>query len=298
MLRQYKQIGQIFLEFSVALCFALLTILTGCDTEPTAIEDYTPEPILTAFLYAQEPVGEVYLERVGSYYAYYDPLNHGISDAEILLIQLDGAGSGDTLHFAESSHPDSNGVYRPVQVHLAQPLAHYRIEAYKPAENLHLWAETVVPDTFALQVNYPIMADTLRDTLDRTEENIYLQWTLVDSSGGYITNVTCLDDSFIPLDPDFNPDEDEIPEDSSRWFFDITFEGYTEKSVAWILFQYEGWHRVELQAANEAYFAYFFSWLYMQQWQMTSLEYNVQGGLGIFGGLARRGFYVYVEKEE
>lgn len=275
----------------------LLFILIGCDSTPTEVEDYTPEPILTAFLYNGEPVGEVRLERVANLYGYYDPeaLDNLISNAEVYLIQLDGTSAGDTLFFSE----DLPGVYFPNEPDTVQSTVHYRLEAKKSSENLYLWAESIVPDTFSLVVN-PAPIDTIDnipilDTMTWGGQPITLQWSESNLSAGYVMNIVCEEDSYIPLDPEYEFTENE---DSSRASFDIALEGALENTIPWIHFRWQGWHRIDLLAVDEGYFEYFISLFRMQFGQVDALEYNVQGGLGIFAGVSRRSFRVYVDRAE
>lgn len=279
------------LAMGVVLLFALI----GCESQPTEVEDYTNEPILTAFLYNGEPVDTVYFERVAPVYGYYDPAEYGIPGADIIICPV-----ADPLTEFRFTDPDSDGVYTPDgNVLVPESGVQYSIEARKDDEGLFLWAETIVPDTFSLAMtpepidtidNYPIL-----DTLTRNDPNIVLDWTDSGTYAGYVLNVICEDDSFIPLDPDYEPDDDE---DSSRVAFDVVLEGTNTKTIPWIYFEWAGWHRIELLAVDEAYFDYFISVFRLQFGQVTSLDYNVQGGLGIFAGVSKRDFKVYMEPIE
>ena len=289
------EIIRVFL--TVSLAALILFALAGCDSTPTEMEDYEREPILTAFLYNGEPVDEVLLERVASFYGYYDPSDpdNVISGAEVRLIQMDGPDAGDTLRFTENTP----GVYLPDDPDTVKGMVHYRIEAHKPSENLFLWAETIVPDTFSLSIN-PLPVDTVEDvpildTMNWNDPNIIINWTESNVYAGYVLNVICEDDSFIPLDPEYEFDEDE---DSSRVSFDVALEGFNTNTLPWIHFRWQGWHKVELMAVDQGYFDYFMSVFRMQFGQVDALEYNVHGGLGIFAGMSHRSFRVYIERVE
>ncbi|MCX6640559.1 MAG: DUF4249 family protein [bacterium] len=282
-----------------ALLLILIVFIAGCETQPTEVQDYSPQPMLTAFLYNGEPVDNVILESVGSLYGYYVTSDHGISGADIKLFPVENPGAGDTLHFTESADPDSTGHYHPASGQNLIPLGNvtYRIEARVAAENWYLWAETTIPDTFTItSINYPVSGDTLDTTLTREDATINLNWNPTSPIGGYILNVTCLDTTFTPLDPDFDPEQDEIPEDSSRWSFQPVLPEYNELSIPWIHFWYQGWHQLDLQAVDQAYFDYYFSLFRVWQGAMTTLQYNVNGGLGIVGGIAHHKYLVQVVK--
>ncbi|TKJ39928.1 hypothetical protein CEE37_09325 [candidate division LCP-89 bacterium B3_LCP] len=272
----------------------LLMLMFGCDRVPTEVEDYVAEPMLTAFLYNGEPADTVMLERVAPLYGYYDPADHVIPGADIKIIR-----QNDQAEFIFTD-PDSDGVYTPDgNVLVPAGGEQFSIEARKDDEGLFLWAETMIPDTFAMAIT-PAPIDTvdgfpILDTLTRADPNIVLNWTDPGNYAGYVLNVICEDSTFVPLDPDFSFHGDE---DSSRVSFDVIMEGFNMDIIPWIHFNWAGWHRVELLAVDDGYFNYFFSVFRMMMGQVTELEYNVQGGLGIFAGLSERSFRVYIEPVE
>ena len=294
---QNKNSGFGIFRLSAALLF-LVVIFWGCEDNPTEVEDYNPEPVLSAFLYNGEPVEEVFLERVGSLYSYYDPNDYGIPGADIIIFPIiDNISAGDTLHFEESSHPDSNGVYKPVAGESLIPEGNvsYRIEARKSSEDLYLWAETVVPDTFTLVVNnYTIINDTLQGTLDWSMPNMHFEYSSAENSSGYVYTQTCFTpDSLLEwLDPDEDPaDIDLEPDLFIQTFF---VETASSGDVPWIAFSYIGWHRIDLEAVSLGYMEYLTSTIYEDG---IETQYNVNGGLGIFGGLFRNSFYLYIDRE-
>jgi hypothetical protein len=282
---------------------AFMLLLSGCESNPTEVEDYNPEPMLTAFLFNGEPVEKVTLERIGSLYGTYNQQDNAISGADVYVIALDNPNQ-DTLFF---DFDDTEKVYKPVNSAawgVPESRACYRVEAHKPSEDLYLWAETVIPDTFSATTNPepidydPVEGYAILDTMTREDPNIEVLWTDSDPIGGYVLTVTNLEDSFIPLDPDFDPEEDEIPEDSSRVSFDVILPEFNYRELAWLHFWYEGWHEIQLQAADPGYWEYFFSVFRLYMGQVTTINYNVHGGLGIVAGIARYKFRIYVEKVE
>jgi hypothetical protein len=268
-------------------------LLAGCGDQPTEVEDYEREPVLSAFLTNGQPVDQVYLERVAPLDAYYDPEDHGITGAELVVFPV---GGGDTLLL--ENDPDVPGHYLAPAGADWRPAgtARYRLEAYKENDEVNVWAETVVPDTFSIEV---LPAAAVGDTVTRLDPNFVLRWTDADSAGGFILNVICLtpEDSLVPLDPDFDPEEDEVDEDyPPRSQMEFMRYDQREATLPWYLFQYEGPHRVDLLAVSALYYEYVTTLFRVGQGQGADIPSNVSGGLGIFAGTTSRSFEVYVKR--
>ncbi len=276
---------------------SVLILLAGCEQQPTEFEDYEPQPMLTAFLYDGIPVDSVLLQRVAPLYSYYSWQDHGIAGAQIRIFPLDDPESDDTLHLIHAG----SGVYRPAVGESLIPRGkrHYRIEARKPDEDLYLWAETVVPDSFSLWVNGQPPGDTL-GVFTREDPSLFFQWSPADSAGGYVFLTVCLTpvDSLLPLDPDYDPEEEELDEEPGRAFVFPLISTQLSSFVPWLSFEWVGWHRVEMLACNYEYYRYVFSLMRVEQGAMSMPEYNVQGGLGVFAGLHRIRFYLYMARVE
>ena len=274
----------------------LLLAFSGCEDNPAELEDYDPEPILTAFLFNGEPFGEIYLERVAPLYGYYQPEENGIADAQIIIFKSDPPR--DTVEFAYSGN---GGIYLPIitgtSLDTVQGITNYRIEALTP-QGEFLWAETVVPDTFTLEISpYTLLNDTIPIPLNWSAPEINLDWTGADSAGGYIFNSTCLTpiDSLQWLDPDY--DDDEIDEEPYRLLQDIYIESARSSVIPWFFYEFVGWHKIEFQAASTDYVEYLCSIIYAPP-EGFNQQYNVHGGLGIFSGLSSHSFYLYMQRFE
>ena len=178
---------------ALALAITSLAVvfhLTGCEQTPTEVQDYHPEPILSGFIVNGEPVAEVYLERVAGLSSYYDPRDHGIVGAEIILYEV---GGSDTLRFSDD--PAYPGRYIPLMGDSLIPrgTALYRIEAQTPAPASELlWAETRVPgavdghgplQTFLVNADSSITPVSGGDTLTRDFGTFVWVWADVDSVG-------------------------------------------------------------------------------------------------------------------
>jgi len=287
--------------FSVLPLLSAGVLLTGCDNVPTEMEDYRAEPFLTGFLTSGEPVSEIYLERVAPLIGFYDPRNSGIVGANVIIF-----GGGDTLTLAED--PAYRGRYIPAAGQSLTPRGkiRYRIEA-RTLQGELVWAETVVPDPFAHVESYLMKRDGTRipvadgDTLARDMPNLFFRWDPVDSAGGYQgLGVTLVPrDSLVPLDPDWDAAEDSIEEEErTKGGFMVVRDDQRTITLPWIIFNWQGPHRLELLAISRDYYDYLFSLFRVQQGLIEKATSNVHGGFGIFGGISKHTLDIYMRKVE
>ncbi len=297
----YRLLFGLLLAVSIAL-------LAGCDTEPTEVADYQPQPVLSAFLNTGEPMDSLRLEWVGEFTAYYTPEAYGIVGADIRIFPvLDDQGdavadtSGLAVYFEDD--PDTAGVYRAVNPDGREPLAswRYRIEVKKPSDGVDVWAETTMPGPFQLFTAPPgLLTDTLAFTRD--DPTITVMWSLPATFGGYVFNIVTLvpREQLVPLDPDWDPNDpnDEL-EESEKGRLAWTFGRDDQRlmNIPWLFFRWQGLHRLDVLAASTEYFDYAVSILNrvgdISSYQIKS---NVHGGIGIFGGVYRKSIYLVMER--
>ncbi|MCU0612201.1 MAG: DUF4249 domain-containing protein [Candidatus Eisenbacteria bacterium] len=273
----------------VAASAAAISLLSGCESAPTEARDYDPEPVLTAYLMRGEPVREVYLQRVAPLQGFYLPGDHGITGADVLVRSIGGA---DSLTFHDD--PEERGHYLPDDTTwVPRGAIRYRIEA-RFDDDL-LWAETVVPGAFDLEV---LPTPVAGDTLTRDDANILLQWSTSDSAGGYTFSIMSLadEDSLIHLDPDYEPDPEDAGEDSlarsAGW---MMREDQRTLTIPWIIFNWAGPYRVSVMAVTSEYYEYAFAWMRIASGAEMTPPTNIHGGLGIFAGLSRHQFEFYMK---
>lgn len=273
---------------TLILLIAGSAIFTACENQPTEVEDYVPDTVLSAFIYSGEPVNEIYLERVGSFQSYYDPADYGITGADMILIDMERA---DTLRLMDD--PDEPGRYMtPNTEWLPRPTVTYRIEASFGDE--FVWAETVVPGDYILTV---LPEPVNGDTLTREDENLIFTWTGSEDTGGYAVNIISLAprDSLVPLDPDWDPEEDEI-EDEEKYQSGVWTmrDDQRVQTVPWIAFGWQGPYRIDFMAIPQIYYDYVFAGFRAEQNTGVDIPSNVHGGMGIFAGMNRKSFSLYM----
>jgi hypothetical protein len=288
---QRKRILLISSSF-LLLSTCLSLFLGGCGNQPTEVEDYEPEPVLTAFLKRGEPVEEVLVEQIAPFEDYYDPNDHGIANVAVCIFEI---GSSDTLHLVED--PEHTGRYVPPfgVAWVPEGQHRYRIEATLP-DGRFMWSETTVPDTFDVTLSPD---PTVNDTLTRWDPPLVLEWTQSAAAGGYVMNIVCLspEDSLIPLDPDFDPSEEDADEDSlAQSAIGIMREDQRILTVPWIAFHWQGPYRIDVMSVDGDYYDYVFAWFRVSQQVGVDLPTNIHGGMGIFAGLSQYCFQIYMKR--
>ncbi len=288
----------------VLFAFGLM-LAGGCDNTPTETENYQPEPLLSAYIYNGEAVEEVWLEHVAPLYGFYTPENNGIPNSEITIFEV---GGDDTLHFQPDPAQPTSGRYVPADGDelIPRSLRRYRIEVTTP-QGEFLWSESVMPDKMVNvgvvlvdeDGNVTQVADG--DTLNRSMPNMYWGWETVDSSGGYQGIITTLVDidSLEGLNPEWKPEDlPEMPVERirSKW---MTMR-YDQQQIIlpWLFFEWVGPHRIELYAISTEYYDYLRSVQMLNSGMINHPQYNVTGGLGVFGTISKYSMNIYMERVE
>ena len=307
--RSFFRRGEIRHSVRAGLAIAgasLLIFFAGCDNTPTEVNDYEPQPQLTAFIANGVAVGEIELKHVGGFTDYYDPIALGITGARIKMFPvLDADGtpsdtSGRVCYFADN--PDHRGGYLPTGTYLPEGKVTYRIEAKKASDKVDLWAQTAVPDTFQL-ITYQNKqeVDANGDTLTREDPELYFEWTSSENCGGYQLGILAETEDrsqLLPLDPAYdpnNPDDVKAYEDVPRYGYTIAPYYQNGITLAWVYMTWAGPTRVDCAACSKEYFDYIFS-------QLTNPAanplMNVHGGIGIFGATSRHSVEIYMKRIE
>lgn len=309
-----------YTRFLLPLLFLFAAI--GCENQPTEVSDYTPEPMLHAYLSTGELFSEIKLEWVDKNIGgVYSPEANGITGAEILIYPLrDDYGTvidsaGKVVRYTDKA--GRAGAYVTNSTQLVQPLTCYRLIAKKTGV-LELSAETMTPDTFDLRFSDPALqavtdvrpADSLHLPIQYPRYNRELNlidiswsdaWRNVNYNsrprGGYLFGQMCLvaPDSLIPLDPDWDPTDpnDALTEEQRNERAGMMFVTDYQRSLSlfWGFFTFSGPHRLDAMAVSYEYYRYLFS-----TWNSDGTERpesNVHGGLGCFGAYTRH--YVFLE---
>jgi len=289
--------------------------LVGCDDTPTEVDNYQRQPVLSAFLINGQPFEEAWLERGAGMNDVYDMANAGIDDATMMISNL----AGDTL-LNLIPDPSSKGRYIPAdgEEFIPQSRQTYKIEAWTTApQNEYLWATALVPGMVeehgpmqVFLVSDDLMDTTIvadGDTLNRTMNTMVWSWYDIDLVGGFqgIIIAQTPREDLIPLNPDWEPpvdplnedDDDYIgPEDRQRAGWTFMRHDQRQITLAWIFFRWEGPQKVQFNALSGAYYDYVFSEMQAEFGAIERPEFNINGGLGIFGAYSEQSINIYMEK--
>lgn len=309
--KRYGQTRSLRLLLALGLTLPLLAGLTGCEDDPSELEDYNPDPILTAFIQNGQPVDSVMVEWIGKFHATYDPNTLGINNADVVLYPVldpDGSAadtSGRALYF---HYAGPGGKYMPDDANfIPEPLVRYAMKVTSP--DAQMYAETTMPDTFSTQVFQAgkllsidpasrMLVDGDGDTLktfQRTDEELFFRWTEAVGTGGYLLGIhsTGNPDSIRPLDTEYDStdaDQVEAWDLVPKFVYQPAPDYQNAVTLAWIYLNWTGPTDVLIEACSDDYYLYMFTSLtfQMQGGGDNNIYSNVQGGRGIFGALSQQ----------
>jgi hypothetical protein len=105
----------------------------------------------------------------------------------------------------------------------------------------------------------------------------------------------------VPLNPDWDPnDPDDELKDEDKWAAGWTVFRYDAEfvTIPWVFFNWEGPNRIELHAISAGYYDYLFSSVRVMMGMLDNPIFNINGGLGVFAGLSKKTFRVYMKRVE
>ncbi|MBZ0266399.1 DUF4249 domain-containing protein [bacterium] len=289
--------------------FLFHLILGGCSTQPSEVEDYESQLVLSAFPCNGEPLERVYLERVASIDVYYSFSQQGIAGADVNVYTCEEGVIVDSFAFQDHPHPDSSGVYIPVGGGIT-PQSGQELLLTTVTGTDSLWAKTTVPgkmdsvvwlnphnapDTVEVQPFWELEAELL--TLGH--EEIKIGWQPVEYAGGYSYFVLSLSPELIPLDPEWDVGEfgDTNPDNPNRGGYSVFREDQQVVTIPWFLFRWIGEYRIGILAVSPEYYDFLFSSFRMRQGLTEKQESNIHGGLGIFGAVSKVEARFYMTRE-
>lgn len=139
----------------IVLVLNAVLLLSGCDFLETR-KQATPTYIVESYQIAGEPLGHVRLMETRSTEVKYDPQEAGVENATVSLALLADSTSAVLQHHPFEAHPNRPGIYVPADPQaIVRPLGTYRLRIAIPGADSLITATTTVPDTFSLASSNP-----------------------------------------------------------------------------------------------------------------------------------------------
>lgn len=271
----------------IVLASLLGLILVSCgDPVP---QDYTPEIVIEAYLYVDQPVRGVRVYASQSLADSFQFSRAMIKSAEVTITSSDGV---ILLQFVDDS---AGGRFDAIDTTVRiQPTTKY--ELLVKASGKTLTSSTITPNRFAWitppkpQFTYPGFAN---ETI--FQDSLIIRWSLDAGVKQWLISVTCEDTSgygtyLSPPSVDTNLRiRDEERDDGTAFEFETTrmfFIQFNQSPTAWQAFKWYGKHRIEIYAPD----ANLFNWF--KATRLSGASYNpllgsINGGIGVFGSAYR-----------
>ena len=309
------RLGMSVKMITLAVLLGALVFTVGCDKNPTEQEDYTPEPVLTAFIHNGEPVDTIYVEWVGLFHALYDPAHLGVDNADVVMYPVlnpDGSNADSTGRALYFHKAGVGGEYAPNDpAFIPESLVRYGMKVHSP--EVDLYAETTVPDTFSWKITQegnPVSIDPITnefqgargDTLTRLDAPFYFEWTISAGADGYELGILneLPREEVVPLDTTYDlEDQDVVDMLASVPLYSYQPAPDYQHAVTLIgaYFFWQGPTRVSVAASSFEYYNYMFTNLVFDSMGLPVNAYsNVKGGRGIFGATCRKDIYVTIAR--
>lgn len=281
-------------------------LVAGCGlTEPT---EFRPEYVVEAYLFAGEPLPEIRLSRTVPFGTVYRFEDQAVSNAQVTLHLLDGNGG---IEQSYRYFEGQRGVYLPhPPVDTVLPLRGYALEIVTAGDNRVLRAATVVPDTFRIvRIN--------RDTvIYQSPEQLELTITRSEYPGRqtiFIFSTESLNPTpelLTPFYADFFVDnEGDVEELRIRESPPVNEKNYNTNpdgtltiKFPWLAIPFYGSNRIIINAIDDNILQFVNSRQIqnnpstLSPGEIPAVFDSIEGGTGIFGGIARVEVEVYVEQ--
>lgn len=286
------------MRHSLALAALLLgTLLVGCgDPVP---QDYTPEIVVEAYLFVDEPIRGV---RVYTSQSLADTFLFDramIRNAEVTITSPDGV---IPLRFVDDS---LGGRFDAIDTSLrVKPTTKY--DLLVKASGKTMTSSTITPNRFAWVT--PPKAELIYPGYGSEtayQDSLIIRWSLDAGVKQWLISVTCEDTSgygqyLTPPTADTNLRiRDKERDDGTAFEFETTrmfFIQFNQSPTAWQAFKWYGKHTIEIYAPD----ANLFDWF--KATRLSGANYNpllgsINGGIGVFGSAYRISSPTFLFKE-
>ena len=251
-----------------------IAVLTGCNESPSSFA-YNKQIVVTGMIEAGRAVDTIKLVYTGEVDKVYDRANYAISNAIVKVIGVD-VSFEDSLVY-DAVIPGRYHSLNPLKIIL--PTKTYRLEIHTQ-DGKTVSAITTVPDTFSMI--YSTLANNSTVKYNTGAPVNFFAWTPSRLHGTYLPTISSLDSAAPRIPKSFIRDTTEGPP-PEKVGYRVGLpkdQNYTE--LPWIVLSYYGKTRFDVFAIDENYSHFINQYFGSGSGELAEINYNIQGGIGIF----------------
>jgi hypothetical protein len=274
-----KIVGTIILSAGIFL-------MGGC-SEPVTPNQYSDQLVVNAFIFAEQPIDSVFIQRTGNILEFYSDDAVAITNAsvQITLMSASNPAAAETTYMLTHDSAKRGRYFSPV---IIRPNRIYALRVTAPNYPV-VTGTTLVPDTFSVITTLPPVV-----IWNIEYQPITVAWTQSRNYVDYIPSATSIDTT-APLINDFrseNRKADDPKPERTGYFFNIPQRHSV--SIPWLGFSYLGLHKLSVSAVDKNYYDYLRQAIASGGTSLREIRYNMEGGIGVFGSAAVAHHPIYV----
>lgn len=277
----------------------VLLLFVSCELYPQ--DDYQEQVFVESYLVALDTLPEVRVSTTAPIDAEYSFEDFALSNAEVRIHLLNDQAAVDETYTYRLSSP---GIYIPDGFDdvIILPRRSYQLEVTFPDREDHIFATSVVPDSFRV-------VRSIRDsTVYQSPQQIEFDFSLSFYPGRqniYIFSSKALEPENYDSPPIWSDDEEDAPLTVSSGLinqdnYQINDDNTITLTYPWIGIAYYGPNLLTVYAIDDNIYDFFRSQSVqlggstLAPGEIQNVFYNVEGGIGLFGSMAGASSRVFV----
>jgi hypothetical protein len=256
------------------LFLIIIAVLTGCNESPSSFT-YSRQIVVTGMIEAGRTVDTVKVVYTGEVDKVYNRTDYAIPNAIVKVIGVDVSFEDSLIY--DALNPGRYHSVNPLKIIL--PTKTYRLEIHT-VDGKSVSAVTTVPDTFSMI--YSTITNNSTVKYNTGEPVNFFSWSPSRLHGSYLPTVASLDTSAPRIPKSFIKDTTQGPPPQKVGYrVGLPKEqNYTE--LPWIFLSYYGKTRFDIFAIDDNYNHFLNQYYGSQGGELAEINYNIQGGIGIF----------------
>lgn len=280
----------------------LCSLLSFAACEIYEQDSFTEEYYVEAYLIAGEPLEELRFSTTAPVDESYSFNKVAYKGADVTVYKLGENNERlETIPFYESR----SGRYHPIEDFIVQPRKTYELNIVTQ-ENKKVKASTTIPDTFS--VSEIVRERAIYESSEKIQANITRSW-YPDRQNVFIFSTEALKPEEYAMTPYYHS-ENSGTRSTNQWVrsevinegnFDINSDGTVSILYPWEIISWFGPSKATILALDTNVYDYYRSQdvqiggSVQSPGQFDNVISNVEGGKGLFGGIAQTSFEIYVE---